>query len=262
MSLSSRLFRLWEEVRGLPPVAPPVQRPMMGPEDDPVDTLMPAELEQVVPNWQSQPITGHSMEIVYRDSRGQVSQRQIVCYRLEAYSGGTQLIARCAMRGAQRTFRIDRIEQAVLSGTGELFEPGTALLDVYTVDRESTGRYRFGLPPKKFALFNAALNVLVFIARCDGQWHPLEVEAIESFVMACWLRLDFPGDLDLAAVAAHVGRLSPDGEAMWSAVDTIAANPPMAALVRRHLASVIDADGVHHPREIWFAGQIAEVLQA
>jgi hypothetical protein len=261
MNLRARLFQLWEEVRGLPPVAPPVQTPMAGPEDDPADTIVILDRQQDQPNWQAQPITGHSMEIVYRDSRGQLSERQIVCHRLESYSGGTHLVARCALRGAQRTFRVDRIEQAVLSVTGEVFEPGTALLDVYAIDRESSGRFRFGLPPRKFALFNAALNVLVFVARCDGKWHPLEFEAIESFVMACWLRLDFPGDLDLAAVAAHVGRLTPDAEVLWTSVDAVAANPAMAALVRRHLVSVIDADGVHHPREVWFASQIAEVLE-
>ena len=259
--LRTRLARLWEEVRGRSPVTAPPPETTFGPAVDADELLGPVPDESVPPAWQAEPISGQTMVIVYKDSRGAASQRQIVCKRLEGYSSSAQLVAWCDLRRQQRTFRVDRIVSATDLITGEVYEPGLVLLEAFTLDRQSTGRYRFGLPPKKFAAFNAALNIMAFVARCDGQWHPLEAGAIEDFVMACWLRLDFPGDLDLTAVAAHVSRLAPDAETVWTAVECCAANPQLAALVIRHLGNLIDADGVHHPQEVWWATQLAETLK-
>lgn len=193
-----------------------------------------------------QPVTGIVMVISYLDTKGQPSTRQIVCRRIEQFADKAYLVARCELRQQSRTFNISRIASAIDPATGQIYEPGSKLLEAFTVDRQSTGRYRFGLSPKAFGRFNAALNILAFVARCDGKWHVLETEAIESFVMACWLRLDFPGDLDLAAVTAHVSRLAPDDEALWRSVYEVANHPAMARLVVQHLGRVIDADGVHH----------------
>lgn len=260
LDLRARLNRLWEEVRGAPPVQPPVEFTPSGPECDPDDQVI-ADAGQEPPKWKSEAITGHNMLIVYRDSRGQQSERQVTCKRLDSYGSSAQLVAWCSLRNQARSFRVDRIVRAIDVSTGQVWEPGHLLIEEFTVDRASTGRYRFGLPPKKFADFNAALNIMAFVARCDGKWHDLEVAAIEDFVIACWLRFDFPGDLDLSSVAAHVGRLSPDAEVLWTSVARCAENPPLAALLVRHLANVIDADGVHHPLEVYWGTEISNTLR-
>lgn len=267
LNLSSKLSRLWEEVRGTPPVQPVIAIVSSGPESD-ADELLPKEEAAIgstqggPPTWQVSPISGINMSIRYRDSKGQASERQIVCRRLESYGETAQLVAWCALRNRQRNFRVDRILSAWDSANGQVFEPGSALLDHFILDRESSGRYRFGLSPQRFEVFNAALNVMAFVARCDGNWHVLEAEAIEDFVVACWMRLELPGDLDLNAVAAHVARLSPDDEVLWKAVETCAANPVLAKLIVRHLGNIIDADGIHHPREVYWATNIADALTA
>lgn len=259
--LRTRLTRFWEELRGTPPVVPPVVVNMQVPDNDAADQLSPDDDLALPLVADVQPVTGIVMVISYLDTKGQPSTRQIVCRRIEQFADKAYLIARCELRQQSRTFNISRIASAIDSATGQIYEPGSKLLEAFTVDRQSTGRFRFGLSPKAFARFNAALNILAFVARCDGKWHVLETEAIENFVMACWLRLDFPGDLDLAAVTAHVARLAPDDEALWRSVYEVANHPAMARLVVQHLGRVIDADGVHHPREVYWASQIAEALQ-
>ncbi|WP_292633438.1 WYL domain-containing protein [Novosphingobium sp. 28-62-57] len=258
--LSARLNRLWEEVRGAPPVHPPVDFSPTGPDDDPADSI-PSDDGSSVPTWRAEAITGHSMVILYSDSRGQQSERQVVCKRLDQFGDKAQLVAWCSLRNQPRAFRIDRILRAIDASTGEVWEPGHLLIEAFTIDRKSSGRYRFGLTPKKFADFNAALNIMAFVARCDGNWHALEASAIEDFITACWLRFEYPGDVNLKDVTAHVGRLSPDAEVLWTSVARCAENPALASLIVRHLSSVIDADGIHHPLEIYWGTEISKTLR-
>lgn len=260
-NLRTRLISFWEEIRGTPPVTPPATFVPVAPDADPDDLLSDGDELALPLATEAQPVTGLLMIIDYLDSKGQKSTRQIACRRIDQFADKAYLVAWCELRRQTRSFNVSRIARAVDAGTGEIYEPGSVLLDLFTVDRKSTGRYRFGLNPRNFARFNAALNILAFVARCDGDWHILESAAIDDFVMACWLRLDFPGDLDLEAVSAHVSRLAPDAEALWLSVNECAKDPQLARLVIHYLTKVIDADGVHHPREVWWALQIAETLK-
>jgi len=260
VSLVDRLARFWSEARGSRTPQPPISHDPSGPEHDSAETLPPLSDETQPPVWHAGPITGVNLVIRYRDSAGATSERQITCRRLEHYSSGPVLHAWCALRRQPRVFKISRIAAAIDSATGEVFESGQALLDAFAVDLVSTGRFQFGLPPRIFADFHAALVVLAFIARSDGHWHELEEEAIQRFATAFWLRLDVMSDLDLQAVAFHVRRLSPDAESLWASVSRCAANPRIALLLERYLAEVIDADGIHHPQEAWWANEIATAL--
>jgi DNA polymerase III epsilon subunit family exonuclease len=54
--------------------------------------------------------------IRYCSSGGAVSERTVEPLRVGSYQGIVYLVARCALRGAQRTFRLDRVQEMRLQG--------------------------------------------------------------------------------------------------------------------------------------------------
>src|SRR5690606_1707583 len=105
-------------------------------------------------------------------------ERLVLCRRLNSKAGTLYLDAFCYVRERPRSFRADRIRSLVDHETGEVHSPGSSYLELYLPNSVSAAPFRYGLPPTQFADFNAALNVLAFMARCDGKWHPLEADAI------------------------------------------------------------------------------------
>lgn len=54
----------------------------------------------------------------YCSSEGQISERTVEPLRVGSYQGAVYLVARCMLRGEQRTFRLDRIVEMRLHGPG------------------------------------------------------------------------------------------------------------------------------------------------
>lgn len=253
------LTELWAEIRGLR-VTPPRPKDILfavPEEDDP--ELVVAEIDDT-PDWKPATVSGLSCIISYIDAKGATSLRQIECRRLERKDGVDYLSAFCLQRGAHRSFRCDRIEQVIDNRTGELLGPGTSFFSRYASDETSRSGWRFGLSPVAFTDLNAGLNVLTFIGRCDGHWHPLERERIEDFVSAYWLRAEMPGDYDRDAVLAHTDRLAPDSETFVVSVHRCRENPVLSNIIRRHAAAVIAADGKLHNNELFWGGKIDEIF--
>lgn len=207
-------------------------------------------------------LSGTQVEIEYLDSRHQASIRRIVCLRLETRAAVHYLSARCLERKAPRTFRVDRITSLIDPATGEIHQPGHVWLMQFEDALVSDAPFRYGLSPTHYADFNAGLTVLAFIARCDGQWHALEGDAIEAFASAYWIRAEIAAPFDEIAVMRHAARLGPDAESLLDAIARCAANPVLQRIICRHVDAVIDADGYHHPKEIYWARQIREALGA
>lgn len=210
------------------------------------------------PSWDAESITGRVLIIEYRDTRGQVSNRQITCRNLADRAGTLYLQAWCHARRAPRCFRVDRIAGLADSTSGEIYD----VADFFRAAprEESHSAYHFGLSVRQFADFNAALNVLAFLARCDGRWHPMEGERIEQFVSSYWLRSEIRSDLDLATVRRHVDRLAPDAESFWVSLSRCAEHPVLRPIIRQHAGAVVDADGVHHPQELYWGRMIDEFI--
>lgn len=257
------LLNLWAELRGIRSAPPPIQlRPTLPATDAPELEADAEDAGDAPPSWAPQSITGRTFVLAYADSKGQASERQVQCRQLAERAGTLYLHAFCFARERLRTFRADRIRTIMDTETGELFEPGMELLAHFLPNIVSKSRLHYGLPPQRFADFNAALNVLAFMARCDGHWHPLEAESIEDFAAGYWLRAEIDAPLDLGEVAHHVARLAPDAETFWVSLNRCAADPILSTIIRRHVSALIDADGEHHPLELYWGRQIDEFLSA
>jgi len=252
------MLDFWNEIRGRRTDPPPAQYSPRLPDRDAPETE--ADDTADPPAWQPQSITGRTYVIAYSDSKQQISERQVLCRRLEQNAGTLYLHAFCYVRERPRVFRGDRINMMIDSETGEVFQPGSLHLEQFLPEATSDAPYRYGLSPQHFANLNAALNVLAFIARCDGEWHPLEAGSIEDFASSYWLRAEIPSSLDTSQVLRHAARLAPDAEAFWVSLQRCAEHPLLSKIIRRHISNVIDADGFHHPREIYWGRQVDEFL--
>lgn len=232
---------LWRAVRGkVSPVPAPDYLNIRLPDHDDASDV-PEAMD--VPGFEPEPISGFSCIIQYRDSRGRDSERRITCQRLDQAAAQSYLYAYCHERGAIRQFKVDRIVAIADIHTGEVLDPPLRFFARFRIDREQQAQLGWGLSVRKRADMVAALNVLVFMGRCDKEWHPLEREALESFVESYWLRAEVEGDPPIDDIIAHAERLSPDAETFYVSLIRCGEHPVISKIIRRHIQSVVDADG-------------------
>lgn len=248
---------LWVEIRAWRTQPPPVTITVSLPDQDDDDGD-----DDDFPSWEAQSISGRALVIQYMDSKGQPSERQIMCRRLDLKGPHLYLFAYCYAREKIRNFRADRIVMIVDSETGEVHEPGITYLELFTPQAVTDAPFRYGLSPQGYADFNAALNVLLFMARCDGKFHPLEEDRIEDFAASYWLKAEITTAFDQAEIMRHARRLAPDAETFWVSLTRCKANPLLRSMIRRHVSAVIDADGAHHDKELFWGAQIDNFLSA
>lgn len=192
--------------------------------------------------------SGMGLFIEYVDAKGCASARRIACRNVDPVQG--LLTAWCFEREALRQFRIDRIESAACTETGEVFE--LAELMATMASR--------GLPANDPRLARI-LVVLTFLMRCDGV-HARELECIEQAVTSFALRFD--GDDALVEQGLRLGNtLAPDGRDFLRTLGWLIRRPDapeLAVFLRRHAAAVIDADGSHSAGELRFGMELDDLL--
>ncbi len=246
----------WEIIRGVRPSVPPSPRPVILPaeEDAPI---RPA----AAPSFDLDGISGIACQIVYRDSKGRSSERRVSCQRLDLAASVLYLHAYCHERGAYRQFRADRVVMVVDLGSGEIFDPGILFFERFSPDREQEVGTSWGLPPKRKATLLAGLNVLAFLARCDGRLHELEMEEIETFAARYWLRAELPGDPPMDVISERVASLRPDVETFYVSLDRTLSDRVMSGILARSAQAVIEADGFIHEKENYWGGEVLSALQ-
>lgn len=190
------------------------------------------------------------------------------------YSGETRLItgrrydligthayvgAICHTAGGYRQFRCDRISAVIDAYSGEILGNGN-YFDRFDIDARREQAPSWGLTQGRKRLLVSGLNVLAFMARCDGRWHPLEMEPIERFVCSLWLRKEWPGEPPITEILAHAQRLAPDSDVFIRSLTPFASSRSSMAIVRRAVAELIEADGVVCSSEFDWARELDEAL--
>lgn len=182
--------------------------------------------------------------------------RLISCRRFELIGDIGYLGAICLNASGYRCFRCDRIESVADPYTGEVLGTG-AYFHQFSPWSVRERAPTWGLSPARRALLVAGLNVLAFMARCDGQWHPLETEPIEQFICSLWLRKEWEGEPPLAEIMAHAARLSPDREQFYRSLKSFKSSRTSRQILQRTVGDLIAADGVAHKSEVDWAIEIA-----
>lgn len=245
---------LWEEIRSkfVKPEVHETHRAALKQEfvddtDDVPDNFEQSELDT---------ISGLAILIEYQNAKGESATRLITCRRLDHHAGMKYIYAFCHMREQVRQFRIDRIKEIFDHRTGESLNPVDGFFAKYAPDNVQQSPVGFGLSVRKRADLIALLNALVFIARCDKDYHPLERSVLENLISRFWLRFELAGDPDEDAILKLSDRLAPDAETFWVSLHRIASNPVMTKIMQQTAREVIEADGVMAKEEFYWGAQL------
>lgn len=246
----------WQSIRHLS-VAPNVKHVQAWPtDDDEEDWDDIGDLPDFTENLPT--IAGISCIIEYGKANGEQSQRVVTCQRLDDHAGTIYLWAYCHLRTQKRQFRVDRIIAVFDVETGEEHASPISFFSNYRADVTHASQPGWGLSVRRRSDFLALLNVLVFLARCDREYHPLERAALEQIVATCWMRMEYPGDPDIASILAHIDRLAPDAETFWIAMHRCATSPLLLVLLHRAARQMVDADGKVTDEEFYWGSRIDE----
>lgn len=203
-------------------------------------------------------VGGLSVVIEYSDSKANVSQRLITCRKLSIRADKEYLNAYCHHRKSTRSFRIDRIIDIFDALTGESLSPAQAFFATFQPDETSSSGLSWGLSVGRRADLVALLNALIFIARCDKDFHPSERESLERALTSFWLRLEILGDPDFDDLLRYADRLAPDGETFCVAMHRFKEDAVLADIFVRHANLLIQADGVINQAEAYWSVEIAD----
>jgi len=203
-------------------------------------------------------VGGLSVVIEYADAKGATSQRLVTCRSLSVRADKQYLSAYCHHRKSPRTFRLDRIVDIFDANTGESLSPAQAFFAGFRPDDTSPSGLSWGLSVGRRADLIALLNALIFIARCDKEFHPAERESLEKALTSFWLRLEILGDPDFDDMLRYADRLAPDGETFWVAMHRFKEDKVLADVFVRHANLLIQADGVIHELEAYWSVEIAD----
>ncbi len=237
-----RLARWADRSSALPPVAAAFS---LKPIEDPKVGAAPMDAGPVL-----QSISAFACIIEYDGE-----QRLVTCRRFDLIGEVGYVGAICHLAGGYRQFRCDRIQTVFDAASGEAMGDG----DFFHRFEAQSRRERavtWGLTPSQKATLIAGLNVLAFMARCDGRWHPLETPVVEKFVCSMWLRKEWPGDPPLDEIVAHSQRLAPDSETFFRALQHYAHSSTSAKVLQRSIADLIAADGVICSAEMSWGSEI------
>jgi uncharacterized tellurite resistance protein B-like protein len=202
-------------------------------------------------------LSGFSCIIHYRDTKGADTMRRVTVIRYERAAEIDYLRAYCHEREKNRQFRVDRIIDAFDIETGEVFDIHNMLAST-APSFEQTSGLNWGLSPKCRADMVAGLNILVFVARCDGRWHPLEEEVIERFISSYWIRREFNFDPPIDDILQRVRKLRPDAETFFGGMLRALDCNILRTTIRRTIADVVNADGRIADEEFYWGHKVDE----
>lgn len=199
--------------------------------------------------------SGFSAFIAYTNADGIASSRRIACKRIDGDGRPETVRAYCFERREVRAFRIDRISEMVCCETGEFLNPGEIFREIW----------KHGPMSLSDKTLTRLSQIMVFMARCDGENHPLEEEAIDDILCRYALRFDL-NDQHLETARRKVrASQAPDDRDFIKGLTAIASHPraaQLARLVADGLSGVAAADGRQHEREFHWGVEAQDILKA
>lgn len=194
---------------------------------------------------------GQSFAIEYVDANGNDSVRRITVWAVKRRgNGAVVLIAKCHERGAQRSFRVDRIKAAI-DLDGEVYEPPHDFLaEVLGIDADmpsaGPGDDEVADLRRATARLRDEIRLLATLAHADGQMD--EREADEILIYCDWRlgQVDtMLGPWGLAQLKRYIIRLRPTRAMVTDSIDRLLDRCSPDDLKRLFMAAhaVVKADG-------------------
>ncbi len=187
-------------------------------------------------------IGGLGVYLVYEASDGDVTERRVTCRKLVRRGTTIYLHAYCHEACAPRCFRVDRIIEMIGLSTGEVLDKE---------DQVEAFFRRFRMIEEMPTQMRAALTILVFLAACDHEVHPLEVEVLHDFIDHYIMR--FGGGPGLQETARRMlGSLAPEYDDLERSIMSLMRRGEARAVLKflePWVDKVVAADGRMHDLE-------------
>jgi tellurite resistance protein len=218
----------------------------------------PECLQQPLPKNDYEPTEGQSFVITYLDSGGALSTRSISVWAVRSTDGGIPvLIAKCHLRKATRTFRVDRIE-SIADHDGVLIEPMDEFLKETfgiewtpaKVERSQTDIEREWQKVRRTCR-HSGVQLLCAVALADGELIPDETGEILDFLRrkCAEQRIEISPYIE-TYLRNYVRRLRPTPETTERAIDDLhTASAKRVCDLLSACVRVMEADGIRHPNE-------------
>lgn len=254
------LQELWDAIRdkhGVAKFQPVIIEPL---EDDASEAVVDSPGPPV---GSLQQVSGFTCIIAYCNAKGIPSQRQVTCIRLEQAGQSQYLRAYCHMRRERRQFKLERIDAIADVHTAEIIsEDAPDFFSHFAFKHHQRSKMGWGISVQCRADLLAGINALVFMARCDQEYHPAEQAAIEKFVSSYWLRGELPGEPPMNDILAHAARISPDSEVFYVALTRCSERLELAPIIRRAIQGVVEADGRIHDKEFYWGNAVDDYFRS
>lgn len=192
-------------------------------------------------------LVGTILAIEYVDAKGSFSRRRITVREVRQNKGALALACYCHERRAPRLFRLDRIRSAIDVQTGEVFDDVGDWLAAcgHAVDGRAS--------PDPLAVIGPGMQVLAYLAHCDGRYDEREHAVIRQYVE----ETGAGHGLNAAQIERLIRSLYPDEQTFDEALDALEeAGRPALDMIARHAMALARADGVVGEEELFWIEQI------
>ena len=239
-----------------------IQAPQAGPD---FEAILPPidgsdELAAKKPGDGCIDLLSGSWVIDYTDSEGGESCRRITPHALKEIEGTLWIYAYCHERQAPRRFAATGLHSLTDLESGETLRSNAAIQShleglLAAANREVQAS---GSSASALYQYRHGAIVLLFLARCDGEQHPSEIEVILNYLSDP--EVDMP--VDLVAAREELEGMQVDDVSFDHAVHWLARNQPKELeRVARYAYDLIDADGTVSSAEALFAQELRSIIQ-
>jgi len=250
LSLSDLFLRQIHDARPAQPPLPASMRPVT-PSVEAADAETSDAHEDIV-------FFGDSIGIEYTDGDDQFSRRRITVHWVKELEADLLVHSFCQERRAPRCFRVSRITGLIDLQTGEMTTEVVAIRQQFAALTISGAHSPANATEAALRELRPGVNILVFMARCDGFEHISEREVILDYLDSM---CPAPG-IDIDYANRCIARLYPDVDTFSRAVRILdRRDRPELHRVARHMRRLVDADGVLSDREAIFAAELMATLR-
>lgn len=202
-----------------------------------------------------QDLLGECFVLNYVDAKQEESVRRIALHHVYKKDDKYYLRAFCFERSAPRLFRADRIKMLTDLVTGEVIEPPNI---TRWLDDVATPQSHEDATIDAIQQLRPGILILLFLARCDGHFHPSEFQVLLEYIDAgCGSNC-----VDENTAKKQLDRLQPDPASYAVALSNLAGSDPAELRrIARFARRLIDADGAISPEEHRFAEAITRFVE-
>lgn len=195
---------------------------------------------------------GTALFITYKSSKGEISTRRISIKKTE----NDKIWAYCFEKQALRSFRLDRIIEAVDMATGEVLLENDGLLSELSAPEIEDSKDAKSATKKALQKCRHGLNILVYLARCDGHFHSDEIDILSHYMMSECFETNFDSDY----LETRFKRHYPDIDDFFDSIDILEKKDPRTIqIISRYAAQIVQADGIIVQQEATLLTELEQV---